>query len=302
MNPLTLILAVGLLAGFCSTSISAQEATGSLGSPNGIRVMTYNTLYLFNNGKEEELGKKWVKEQEPDIVGLQELTNIRPERLTSLGKGWGHEYSSLLKDSGFSVGVTSRWPIEVLEKRLEGMHHGFLHVKTNEIHLFVTHLSPFDRRKRLSEAGIILESVKPLLAKGERVIVMGDFNTHSIADKDVLAVQEGLLAKKKEAEDAYAHVTILREGALDFEVLNAFFDAGLVDPGLPHFLKHSDFLSTFPTGILSEEKTSPPMVGERIDFILTGELLAKRVIDGKIYQEGKVNRISDHYPVILDLK
>jgi exodeoxyribonuclease-3 len=263
-------------------------------------VMTYNTYYVFNKGEEETAGIEWVKSRNPDVVGLQELTDIPPERLVTIGKGWGHEHTVLLKTSGFSVGLTSRWPIEVVQKRLEGMHHGYLHARTAGMDVFVIHLSPFDFRKRASEAVIILESVEKLIDEKKKVIVMGDFNAVSPADRKMLAAQADLLERKKESDEKHDHVTNLKEGEIDFAVLEAFFDAGLQDPGLPFFTKQVGSIATIPTGIWSEKKDTAPTTGERIDFILTGPRLSEELVDGRIDRDGEVNRISDHYPVTLD--
>lgn len=285
-----LVIVCGLVPG---GSAQANDA-------HGLRVMTYNTYYVFNKGEEETAGIEWVKSRNPDLVGLQELTDIPPERLTKMGKGWGHDHTALLKTSGFSVGLTSRWPIEVVEKRLEGMHHGFLHASTAGINVFVIHLSPFDYRKRATEAAIILESVEKLLSEKQKVIVMGDFNAASPSDSNMLAAQVDLLERKKESDEKHDHVTNLKEGEIDFAVLKAFFDAGLQDSGLPFFSKQEGLITTIPTGIWSEKKNTGPTTGERIDFILTGPQLSKDVVAGRIDREGEVNRISDHYPVTLD--
>lgn len=64
------------------------------------------------------------------LVGLQELCNYTPEKLQEDAEKWGHNYLILLKEQGYSVGLTSKFPIEVKEKIFDGMHHGALHCKT----------------------------------------------------------------------------------------------------------------------------------------------------------------------------
>ena len=72
--------------------------------PDTLRVMSYNTWYVFAKGKEQPAGKAFVKSQTPDVVALQELTNIKPEKLQEFATAWDHPHSSLLKTNGFSVG------------------------------------------------------------------------------------------------------------------------------------------------------------------------------------------------------
>ncbi|MFT6863198.1 MAG: exodeoxyribonuclease-3 [Akkermansiaceae bacterium] len=103
------MLAVITLIIATSTDSSADVVADS--HPKTLRVISYNTWYLFHKKKEMKAGQNWLKRQTLDIVALQELTRINPEALQSLAESWSHKHSSLLKSSGFSVGLTSRYPI-----------------------------------------------------------------------------------------------------------------------------------------------------------------------------------------------
>ncbi len=126
------------------------------------KVITYNIWNGFDWGKDDARRAEltnWVREQFPTIVGLEELCKYTPEKLQEDAKKWGHEYSVLLKETGYSVGLTSKFPIEVNEKILDGMHHGALHCRTAGIDVFVIHLSPSSYKKRRGEANIILQKM-----------------------------------------------------------------------------------------------------------------------------------------------
>ena len=75
-----------LLTGIGFTGIANAENQDP--HPDVLRVMTYNTWYVFAKGKEVPKGKAWVKSQTPDVVALQELTNIQPDTLRELGESW----------------------------------------------------------------------------------------------------------------------------------------------------------------------------------------------------------------------
>ena len=60
-----------------------------------------------------------------------------------------------------------------------------MHCKTYGTHFFVVHFWP----KKDHEATEIIKKIKPLLAKNEKVIVLGDFNTHSRKDKAYLSTK-----------------------------------------------------------------------------------------------------------------
>ena len=269
--------------------------------PDTLRVLSYNTWYVFNHKKEITAGKKWVNEQTPDIVALQELTSIKPELLQSFAESWSHPHSALLKSSGFSVGITSRWPIRVVEKQLQGMHHGYLHVTTAGIHVFAVHLSPFKYRKRMQEAQILLKKIKPLLRQNKRVIVLGDFNAVSSDDSKLLNSRPDLLKSMQASDKKHGHVENLRNGKLDFQVMDTFFKAGLVDSSAKFLDRTHAARMSIPSGVFTDKKTAPNK-GQRIDFILTDLQLSKAVQSSTIVTSGVVNKISDHYPVISNFK
>ncbi len=269
--------------------------------PDILRVMSYNTWYVFAKGQEQKAGMKWVGSRTPDVVALQELTNIKPDKLQEFATAWGHDHSSLLKTSGFSVGLTSRWEIEVVEKGLKGMHHGFLHAKTNRIHYFLVHLSPFKWEVRQREADILMKWIQPLLEKGEKVMVLGDFNAVSPEDRKWLEAKENarLLKSRMESDAKHGHVQNLKDGKFDYGVMESFFKGGLVDSGKGHLPETFEARLSIPTGIWTDKKSAVKM-GERIDFILVSKDLHERVKACEVVTEGEVNRISDHYPVISD--
>lgn len=269
-------------------------------APKKLRVMTYNTWYVFNEQKEEAASIKWIKSQQPDVVALQELTSIKPQKLTALAKQWGHQHNVLLKTSGFSVGLTSRWPIKIIEKRIRGMHHGYLHVQTNGIDYFVVHLSPFKWKVRSQEADIILGNVKKVLGK-QPVIVLGDFNAFSADDKLFLNANKNMIPNLKKNDLKYNYIENLKNGQLDYHVIQKFFDAGLIDTSLKFLKPKASDRLTYPTGVWNDKKTAPK-VGERVDFIFSSKELAKKVLTSKIPRDGILNKASDHYPVITEFQ
>ena len=278
---------------------SKQNITKS--NKKKIKIITYNVWYVFNEKKKIKKGQKWLKKQNADVVALQELTSIQPKYLTKLAKGWGHQYSALLKQSGFSVGITAKNPIAIIEKKIQGMHHGYLHVKTSGIHFFIVHLSPFKYKMRRKEAKILVSRVKPLIKKKQPVVVLGDFNAVRFSDKSLLVQQPKLVSKMKKTDDKYSYVQNLRNGKIDFTAMKVFCRAGLFDVVKDKLPLKADVLFTYPTGVFGDKKTSPKY-GERIDHILTGPLLKNKVIAADIPKECDLNVISDHYPVIVELE
>ena len=117
--------------------VAVLQAEGS-----NLRVVSWNVLYGFNHGQSVEEAGAWLGEQGANVVALQELNGISEDGLVKLARHWGHRFAVTHKEAGFPVGLTSRKPIQVLERKVEGFHHGYLHVRTYEIHFFVVHFWP----------------------------------------------------------------------------------------------------------------------------------------------------------------
>jgi len=258
----------------------------------GFGVVTYNILEGFSNSASErfpagsqrkEAVAQWLADQAPAIVGFQELNGYSQERLQTEAGAWGHPHAATLKDSGYIVGLTSRYPINVVERHLQGMHHGLLHCQTAGIDCFVVHLSPFKYQHRQKEAAEIVDRVKRVMAAGRPVVVMGDFNAVSEADRARYDGDAQLLQRLQASDRRHAHVTNLNEGKLDYSTMRAFADAGLVDL----YAKHR-----------SQNKSANT---RRIDYILVSPDLAAGSKQSAWHVTERHRRMSDHYPVSAEL-
>jgi endonuclease/exonuclease/phosphatase family metal-dependent hydrolase len=116
----------------------------------------------------------WIRQQEPDIVALQELCKYTADKLEEDAGAWGHSHSVLLKTTGYSVGITSRYPIKVKEKLMDRMHHGALHCVVRGIDVFVIHFSPHEITLRRKEAAIILDKLSRVRDRNHSYLVMGE--------------------------------------------------------------------------------------------------------------------------------
>lgn len=266
------------------------------------KVITYNIWNGFDWGKDDTRRAdltNWVKEQNPTIVGLEELCKYTPEKLQEDAKKWGHEYSVLLKETGYSVGLTSKFPIEVKEKIFDGMHHGALHCITGGIDVFVIHLSPSSYKKRRGEAKIILQKLEKVAENNSRYIVMGDFNSHSPFDADLY--KNGVLLNRLRKSNADKPETgNLVDKELDYAVLSKFLSFPLIDV-TQKFTTGLLERGSFPTRVLGEinDETNEQLLGrlERIDYILVSPELAKNCVNAEVYNRESNWYLSDHYPV-----
>ena len=60
-----------------------------------LKVISYNIWNGFDWGKDserEEAMVGWLKAQDADVIGFQELNAFTPEKLAQLALQWGHPY------------------------------------------------------------------------------------------------------------------------------------------------------------------------------------------------------------------
>ncbi len=242
---------------------------------DSIKIVNWNVLYGFSALKTFDAGAEWLVEQSPDVVALQELNGISEKKLRELAGHWNHKFVATNKESGFPVGLTSKYPITLIERQSVGYHHGFLHVKTKGINYFVVHFWP----GKFHEMDEITERIKPILDSGEYVIVLGDFNGCSRKDKEFLAT-----VKTRDIEYNYTE----KLEALKFvDIVHKHDPAAKISCPSP---------ITIPRW--SENLKVLKSKQYRIDFIFADDHLAKFSTQGTISLDKRIDKISDHYPVI----
>lgn len=291
-----------LLAGFAV--LLASEPTTSPTEPQ-MRVISYNVLVGFRQAEDRRLGvARWLAAQQPDVVALLELNDYTEDRLRAEAAAWGHPHAVLLKEKGYPVGLTSRTPITEAQRVLRGFHHGLIRARTAGIVFYVVHTSPSDSAVRQREAANIVDGLPATdaeaalpgatasLAAGP-VIVLGDFNALSPADRDHYAAID-LLAEARERQARLKTRNLDAQGQLDYRCIARFLDAGLVDVVRE---KHADpaALKTYPTPI-AEHKVLP----RRIDYLFVSPDLARTCRRADVINEAAMDGLSDHYPLVAD--
>lgn len=270
------------------------------------KVMTYNIMDGYDHGKDKEREQKasdFIRSQKPDVVALQELVGFTEESLQEFAKSYGHDYSVLLKEKGYPVGLTSNKPIETKAKMLDSLWHGMLHAQTHGIDFFVVHLSPFDAEFRQREVRIITTYMKNNLSSDARYVVLGDFNSHSPFDAH-LDDQRPILLERTRAGDAKKErYNNLLDGHFDYSVISRFLGYPLIDVTRRFVTGEERF--SYPTPILIGTWRKPGEIVRtrtRIDYILTSRNLARQVTAAEIINGGIVDELSDHFPVVAEFK
>jgi exodeoxyribonuclease-3 len=282
----------------CFISGMAQE---------NIKLISYNIWNGFEWGKDSLRREKlvtWINTRNPDVVALQELCAYNSEKLSVDAKSWGHDFSILLKTSGYSVGLTSKYPIVLKEKIIEGMHHGALHCTTNGLEIFVVHLSPFKWEKRNEEAEILIQRISKEIAENKSVVVCGDFNALSPIDSDWYNNNDELLEGNKTSDDKNEHVENLRDGTYCYSAMSKFFGAGLYDV-CSKFVEPGIERISCPTQVFAKNEADRKRLirmGTRIDYILTSYNMVEKSVNAHIINGSETHNLSDHYPIEVELK
>ncbi len=260
--------------------------------------MNYNIWNGFNWGEDterQELFVEYMADQDVDVLALQELNTFNGKDLRKLANSYGHEYSAILKFWGYPVGITSKYPIQVQKRKFFGFWHGFLHVKIQDVHYIVVHLSPEESAYRMKEVEWIIDYVERKIGANDSVIILGDFNSHASTDEDSLLSRPQVLENYQNRDIGRDETEQnLYNNYFDFRVIDRLIESGYQDAsyiGNPQIANQW----TFPTVALSGE--DEPLLGERIDYQMVSASLANSVIQAEIIRDEYTMQLSDHYPV-----
>jgi len=265
-----------------------------------LRVLSHNVWYGFSKDLERKATwLKWVADQDPDIVALQELNGYTAARLQEDASSWGHAHSALLKEGGFPTGLSSRFPITDVSRIREGFHHGLLRCQTAGITVYVIHFHPSDWQARIREARLLLADVASLPpAEQAKVVLIGDFNGFSPSEKTHLE-RGGELVRFFEMLDERDGSQNLNQGELDYGGIQAFHDAGYRDLIHEQLTPDSPYPGTFPTRLRPSDELGRD---RRLDYVFVPEGLAANAISASVIRDEITAKLSDHYPIILELK
>lgn len=244
-----------------------------------IKIISYNIMDGFSNGADKDRIARftaWVKEQSPDVLALNELCGFTEAKLKELAAGYGHPYAAIVKENGYPVGLTSKTPIQVIDRKIDGYGHGLLHCKVLNMDFLVTHLNPSDRLKRKQEADNIVNYITD--NRLTDCLLMGDMNAHSPFD-----------------------ASWTDEHLENYAVISTFMAASLHD--ICYMFTADAQRYSYPTRILVSSPKGEALrrQQERIDFIFVTDSLRPNCVDAEIYNGSDTDYLSDHYPVGISM-
>lgn len=269
--------------------------------PETLKVLTHNVWYGFTKKSEPRYThwKTWMAAQAPDVVALQELNGYTEDRLAADAAAWGHRHSVLLKTDGFPTGITSRFPITNVQRLREGFHHGLLRCRIAGIWFYVIHFHPSNYARRIEEAGLLQQNAESLPEQDPRILLIGDFNGFSPADRRHYDQDSRLVPFFQQLDMKNKEARNLNDGHLDYGGLEAILAQGYVDLLDRDRDPSEAFQGTFPTPLVSDEDHG---TDRRIDYIFASPSLVPATVSVSILRDAVTDGLSDHYPVTATLR
>ena len=266
-------------------------ATQLLQAQTALKIISYNVYNYF----ESEAARKarfveWAKAQQADVIAYQELVNITEAELKALGASIDHPYTALAKEKGYAVGISSKYPITQVKRVIEGMHHGFMTAKIEDLNFVVVHLSPFKHEKRRAEVALITDSLQRW-AITKKILIMGDMNSLAASDSMSYNRHDRLTPMLK--SDSSSNLSNASNGQLDYEIPAYLIQKGFIDTWS---MKPKGFNFSYPTLVFGEV---PDASKERIDYIFISPDLQKNATKPIIVKDAMTDHLSDHYPISI---
>jgi len=290
-----------MLAGWVAAVPSPLPGEEGPESPTTLRILTHNVYMGFSKGNaaHHPRWREWVAEQKPDVTALQELNGYTTEKLAADAAAWGHPHSALLKEDGFPVGLTSRWPIEDVVRLRKGFHHGILRGRVRGVFVYAIHFHPSDWERRIQEAALLAEDIASLPAGDRPIVLAGDFNGFSPADREHYDHTPALVPFFASLDGRDPGARNLRDGRIDDGGIQAILDQGFVDLQASVRGVGGPFLGTFPSSLVRGEDHGPD---RRLDYIFASASLAGRVKSVRLCRDDETALFSDHFPVMAELE
>jgi gluconolactonase len=158
----------------------------------------------------------------------------------------------------------------------------------------VIHFHPSSFARRIEEAGHLKSDVDSLPEANPRIILAGDFNGFSPADRSHYDADTKLVPFFQMLDQRDAGARNLNQGRMDYGGLEAILAQGYIDLVDRVRTKVSPFVGTFPSLLVSDENHG---TDRRLDYIFVTPNLLPNVVSASILRDSQTEGFSDHFPV-----
>lgn len=278
------------------------------------KLISYNVYWGMRQDSTENKSQfaKWIRQQDPDILALQEMNGFtqqnpefapkgsNPDNLQKLAESYGHPYVFIVREPApdgsisFPVAITSKYPIVNVTRVVENASHGFLTAEIEGHHFVVTHFHPFSSEKRGYEVDQILATVKSKPADW-KWLFMGDLNSVSPLDKS--GYDNNLLRDfiREDRKKRPHNKNLGKDDELDYTIQQKILDFGFIDA---FKVSHPQFVPSAPTKLFYDQSKFPL----RYDYLYVSANMKNDIVKCDIIKDDFTDIYSDHYPVLLIFK
>ena len=266
-----------------------------------LKLISYNVYWGMKQDTTAHKAQftQWFKDQNPDIVALQEVNGFTQQMIQEFAESYGHPYAIIVKEPAadgsisFPVALTSKYPIINVRRVVDNLIHGLIVAEIEGHHFMVTHFHPFSAVKRGHEIDLVLATAKAGSPQA-KWLLMGDLNSVSPLDKR--EYDNGLVLNHiREDMKKKPHNQNLLNNELDYSVQQKVLDAGFIDA----FKKfHPAFEASAPTKLFYDQSKFPL----RYDYLYVNSAMQNDLIECDIIKDEFTDIYSDHYPVVLLFK
>lgn len=252
-----------------------------------MRFVSYN-LYEGAQDTYTQL-QDFLGEQQPDVLCLQEANGWNdgnPKRIDDFGENVGlphHVYGN--SNTRFKLATFLEYAPISSHVRTEGFWHSAIRTTVEYngslLNIWNIHLDPKEEDKRVAEVERLLILINP----HEQTIITGDFNSLSEADN----YPDNLIDKLTAQSIAKFGTDRLR-----FDVTKRLAEAGFVDAATELGVA----TNTVPTPANQDANHAVEM---RLDYMFVSSGLVKHIKSITVPKTSLTDKISDHYPIVLDI-
>ena len=251
------------------------------------KFISYNVLHGLNGDSAlTDRFVDWVKQEDPDIIAYQELNGYDEDALEKLAARYKHPYVAINTGVTHPIALSSKFPIVLVHKKTTNFWHSYLYANIEGVHVFVTHLSPFDVQSRRNDMEVIIAGDLNALAASDSAMYGEDLLKRMLKSEGRLEPKSGLPIVK--GKTIYRHKLNTRR--IDYTVTDKLLAAGFLDS---YTLKNSGFSNSVPT----KGHASKNSVLRRIDYIWVNQAMADLLTGAAIIKTSATDNLSDHYPV-----
>jgi gluconolactonase len=176
----------------------------------------------------------------------------------------------------------------------DGFHHGLLRCRIQGLWFYVIHFHPSNFERRIAEAGLLAADVASLPEADPRILLAGDFNGFSPADRSHYDSDARLVPFFQQLDARNPGAKNLNNGRMDYGGIEAILQQGYVDVLAASRWSSETFAGSFPTPLVSDEDHG---TDRRLDYLFASANLAGSVESPVILRDSVTARLSDHYPV-----